>query len=447
MRFFAIFSLVIFLACSSKIDVQKIERANEIETVFVDEILHAWYPRAIDAEHGGFISQFDYQWQPSGNQDKMIVTQARHVWTASKAAHLYPDDARYEKAARHGFLFFKDKMWDHEFGGFYQYRAQNGGEPDDARLNYKTSYGNAFGLYAASAYYELTHDPEALHFAQQIFSWFEEHAHDSQYGGYFQNFNRQNEILSTSHNSGFTAGTSKDQNTSIHVLEALTELYKVWPDPLVRERLLEMLLIIRDKITRDFGSLRLFLERDWTPISLQDSSEAYIRDNIYRDHVSSGHDVETAFLMLEASHALGLKNDDRTLTVAKTMVDHALAQVWDEEFGGIFDVSFYFKGENHATVMNEHKSWWAQMEALNAFLMMSLIYPEESLYFERFTQQWNFINTYIIDHEHGGVYSYSIERDDRSKTGSKANPWKGPYHTSRALMNCVKMLRDGELPF
>ena len=108
-------------------------------------------------------------------------------------------------------------------------------------------------------------------------------------------------------------------------MEALTELYKVWPDELVRERLQQMLEVIRDTIVTEKGSLTLFLERDWTPISHQDSSETYIRENSYRDHISSGHDVETAFLMLEASHALGLKDDQRTHDIAKKMVDHAIA--------------------------------------------------------------------------------------------------------------------------
>ncbi|MBN1560846.1 AGE family epimerase/isomerase [candidate division KSB1 bacterium] len=445
MKLLTILLVIILVACSPKIDPQRLALADEIERTFVEEILHAWYPRAIDLEYGGFLSQLDYRWQPGGNQDKMIVTQARHVWTASKAAQLYADDPRYRSAAASGFQFLREKMWDQEFGGFYQFRAQDGGEPDNPNLDYKTSYGNAFGLYAVSAYYHLTHDPAALEFAREIFAWFEQHAYDEEYGGYFQNFNRQNEIASASASSGFTAGRSKDQNTSIHVLEALTELYKVWPDPTVRDRLGELLEIIRDRITRDLGSLTLFLERDWTPISLQDSSESYIRQNIHRDHVSSGHDVETAFLLLEASHALGLENDERTLTVAKKMVDHALAQAWDEEYGGIFDVSFYFKGDKRATIMNEDKSWWAQVEALNAFLMMSLLYPDQPIYYERFTQQWTFIDTYVIDHTYGGVYSESIGHD--RKMGSKANVWKGPYHTSRALMNCVRMLREHEWRF
>ena len=68
----------------------------------------------------------------------------------------------------------------------------------------------------------------------------------------------------------------KDQNSSIHLLEALTELYQVWPDPLVKERLAELLYLVRDKITNSKGDLALFFQPDWTPVSFRDSSEAII---------------------------------------------------------------------------------------------------------------------------------------------------------------------------
>ena len=53
----------------------------------------------------------------------------------------------------------------------------------------------------------------------------------------------------------------KDQNSSIHILEALTELYHVWPEPLVRLRLQEMLSLIRDKMVSKKGYLILFFNR------------------------------------------------------------------------------------------------------------------------------------------------------------------------------------------
>jgi hypothetical protein len=50
--------------------------------------------------------------------------------------------------------------------------------------------------------------------------------------------------------------------------------------------------------------------------------------------VSFGHDYETAFLMLEASHILNIADDYETLKTAKKMVDHALDNGWDEKDGG-----------------------------------------------------------------------------------------------------------------
>jgi mannobiose 2-epimerase len=121
----------------------------------------------------------------------------------------------------------------------------------------------------------------------------------------------------------------KDQNSSIHLLEAFTELYQVWRDPLVAERLKEMLFLIRDTIVDDKGSLILFLHPDWTPVSFRDSSEEVILKHRNLDHVSFGHDVETAFLLLEASHVAGIDNDTATLRIAKKMVDHSIRNGWD----------------------------------------------------------------------------------------------------------------------
>jgi mannobiose 2-epimerase len=118
----------------------------------------------------------------------------------------------------------------------------------------------------------------------------------------------------------------KDQNSSIHLLEAFTELYSIWPDVLVRKRLEEMLELVRDTITSPQGYLVLFLHPDWKPVSFRDSAEAIILKHRNLDHVSFGHDVETAFLMLEASHTLGIHNDTKTLTVANTHGRSCLAE-------------------------------------------------------------------------------------------------------------------------
>ena len=43
----------------------------------LENLLHTWYPRIIDTIHGGYWTNFEYDWTLSTNQDKMLVTQAR----------------------------------------------------------------------------------------------------------------------------------------------------------------------------------------------------------------------------------------------------------------------------------------------------------------------------------------------------------------------------------
>src|SRR5690606_28978301 len=105
---------------------------------------------------------------------------------------------------------------------------------------------------------------------------------DPVYGGYFNYTERDGTPL----REGFEGTPPKDQNSSIHLLEAFTELYRVWPDPVLRDRLEELLVLIRDTLRVDPGHLTLFASADWTPVSYRDASEAVREANHYFDHVS-----------------------------------------------------------------------------------------------------------------------------------------------------------------
>src|SRR3712207_5570210 len=69
---------------------ERIKIAAEMENSLQKELLSKWYPQAIDTAWGGFLSAFTYDFKPTGPQDKMIVSQARHTWTNAKASLLYP---------------------------------------------------------------------------------------------------------------------------------------------------------------------------------------------------------------------------------------------------------------------------------------------------------------------------------------------------------------------
>jgi len=421
---------------------ERLQIAAVMDNSIKTELLNKWYPQSVDSLYGGFISTYTFDFKPTGPQDKFIVTQARHTWSTAKAAELYPDQKYYLACSKNGFHFLRDVMWDKTYGGFYNLVTREGKDKSNPRSP-KEAYGNAFAIYALSAYYKASKDKAALRLAKKAFLWLEKNSHDAVHKGYYQHLKRDGakiirdaSILSTS-DLGY-----KDQNSSIHLLEAFTELYAVWPDKLVRERLQEMLYLIRDKITNNKGSLTLYFTPDWTPISFSDSSEAVILKHKNLDHLSFGHDVETAYLMLEASHALGLKNDSTTLLAGKKMVDHALQNGWDKSIGGFYNEGYYFKNEDSVTIIFDSKNWWAQAEGINTLLLMADHFPNDPMhYYEKFKQEWNYIQTYLIDHVNGDWYEEGLDKEPQRKTALKGHIWKGTYHNFRALANCVKRLK------
>lgn len=417
--------------------------ALEMKESLDNKLIYPWYPRAVDSIYGGFLSDFDAEWKPTRSDQKLVVSQARHIWATSTYGRIFATDT-FKDIAKHGFKFLTRTMWDTVYGGFYMLLDKEGNALDDAYCSEKRSYGNAFAIYALSSYYLYTADPLALEWAQKTFRWLDKHARDSSTLGYYDMITEKGEWLyKTDYQSktyDMIRAQWKDHNSSIHILEAYTQLYQAWPNDTLRSRLEEMLHIVRDLIVSEEGYLHLYSYPDWSPVSYRDSSETIRKSHHYYDHISFGHDVETAFLMLEASHVLGIENDTVTNRVAKKLIDHSLANGWDEEYGGMYYAGYYSKSADTIAITDSSKDWWVQAEALNTLLLMSQLYPKEKLYRQKFDQTWSYITKYIIDHKNKGWYHKGLDRTAEAEAWPKASIWKVNYHNSRALMNCIKML-------
>jgi mannobiose 2-epimerase len=410
--------------------------ADEVEASLREELFAAWYPRVVDTEFGGYLTQWNADWEQLDDQAKMIVTQARHTWTTAKAAEFFPADTAYLEMSAHGFRFLRDKMWDTEYGGFFWTVSRDGAPLFEGSGPDKRAYGHAFGIYGVAAYYAASGDEDALQLAQQAFQWLDEHAHDPEYGGYFQNLQRDGTPIPPEE----VGIPPKDQNSSIHILEAFTELYHVWPDSLLVARLNEMLEIIRDTLAGEKAYLTLFSHADWRPYLSVDSRGTPVRGGPM-DHVSFGQDVETAFLMLEAAEALGL-DVSATLERGKAMVDHSLRWGWDDEVGGFYDGGEYNDDETAVSITMTGKNWWTQAEGLNSLLLFGDLYPDDPYeYHEKFLLQWSYIDANLIDHQRGGWYTGGLDKEPEAVEHNKGGIWKSAYHDGRALMNVVRRLR------
>jgi mannobiose 2-epimerase len=419
--------------------------ADILEKSLYNDIIDLWYPRIIDLEHGGYLTNYSYNWEQLPNQDKYLVYQARHIWTLSMLYKNYPDKREFLDYAGHGFKFLISKMWDEEEGGYYLAVDQNG-IPLEKNIHEKRIYGQAFAIYGLAEYYSVSKETTALEWAKKSFNWIEENAHDPVNGGYFEFLHRDgspvlgSDNYQTELNDRVVIGL-KDYNSSIHILEALTSLYHVWPNELVKERLEEMFHVVRDIMVTDPGYLLLYFTADWTPVTGNTLDEIAGEELWFASHVTFGHDIETSYLLFEAAEALG-NHDDRTIKVIKQLTDHTLMKGWDEQNGGIFDKGKYMKPDS-MVIIDDKKAWWGEIEAFNSMLLLHSLYPDDKMdYYGYFLKQWDFLNTYQIDHEYGGWYNGSLDTNPKSKKANKAHPWKTTYHNSRGMVNCINILRD-----
>lgn len=403
--------------------------ADEMELTLRRDVLSVWFPRTIDKQNGGFYSNFTRDWQRTGSEGKFSVFQGRMTWLAAQIVMKRPDlKSQFLPIVSHGVDYLAKVLWDKEGGGFF-WGLDDKGQITQRYTDGKHLYGISFGLYGAAAAYQATRDPRALKLAQRAFLWMDKNAHDAKNGGYFEWLTRDGKVVQANPGTGrvetiplagFPLGY-KSMNTHIHLLESFSQLYEVWPDQTLQRRLVELLWIVRDKICVEPGAMNLYFTVDWHPIP---------------DHDSYGHDVETAYLMLETAQVLGRAYQPKTERMAKMLVDHALAYGWDESYGG-----FYRDGTTMGRPEDLRKEWWVQFEGLNALLLMHEKYGSSTdVYFKAFQRQWQFIRDHQVDHEFGGLYD-TVERDGTATDKIKARIWKEAYHDGRALLNVTARLQ------
>jgi mannobiose 2-epimerase len=402
--------------------------AEEVHGHFDANVLHVWFPRCVDEERGGFRSNFSREWKADAKQDRFLVFQARMTWLTSQVAMRRPElREEYRRYARHGVAML-ERMWDAEQGGLY-WGLDEAGKIDPKLGTQKHVYAIAFGIYALAAAYEATGDQGAIDLAMKTFAWLDEHAHDKVNGGYHEALQRDGtpivpaDLSRTLENRSFGPNVSlgyKSMNSHIHLLEALSGLYHAKKEEHVRQRLEEVFLIVRDRIAVEPGCLNLFFTPDW---------------RVVPDHDSFGHDIETTYLLLEASEVLGREDEAKTLVVARRLLDHALDWGFDAKNGGFYDKGSAFE-KAHAT----EKVWWTQAEGLNALLLMHERFGAETdRYWKAWNLTWRFVNEHVADKEFGGWYA-TTDESGKVISASKANDWKAGYHDGRALMNMEERL-------
>lgn len=396
----------------SQDDFEKRQLAVEIEQDLKDNILPFWLRYVPDTINGGFYGEVSSKGNGNLLCPKSAILGARILWTFSSAYRLYGVD-EYKQLADRIQQYYLHQFVDKRFGGVFWTISPDGGIHDAT----KQTYATAFGIYALSEHFRATGSTESLMAAQSLFRTLEEKVHDHAKGGYREVFSRDYTEANIKGIDG-RLGPSKTMNTHIHLLEAYTNLYKVWPDPSVKDCLSELISILETHLyDSKTGHLILFCDDDWQNLEPVDSY---------------GHDIETSWLLTEAAEALG---DEAILSrvrkQALQMTDAALASGMRSDGVMIYEKS--------AHGVNERQAWWVQAEAVVGCLNAWQISGQRK-YYDQVVKTWNYIKTHFVDPKDGEWWRNLDAHGNPNPREPKVSMWNCPYHNSRMAFEAVRRL-------
>jgi mannobiose 2-epimerase len=391
------------------IDKKKFQK--ELKDEVTNNILPFWREQAVDPVNGGFYGALTNDLQILNDVPRSAILCARILWTFSAAYRILGGKENL-KMARHAFDYLTGVFWDPEYGGLY-FNVNLKGQPIYDR---KHHYAQAFGMYGLSEYYRATQDPQSLKLAQSLFELMEKHAFEPAHGGYIEASSRKWEPLSDMRLSEIDMDCRKSMNTNLHILEAYTNLLRVWDDPRLKSQHKALIETFRAHlIDPETFHVKLFFDDPWNSLS-----------EIY----SFGHDIEGSWLLWEAAEIQGdsgLKETVRGTAVgmAETVYREALEK----------DGSIVCEGSPHGLV-DPNKSWWAQAEAMVGFYNAYQLAGREE-FAEASHRLWEYIRAHFIDRDHGEWFKQLFRDGKPDLSHYKIGPWDCPYHSSRA---CFEMM-------
>lgn len=388
-----------------------LELKQQLKDELANNILPFWMEKMKDDAHGGFYGQINGKNQLIPEADKGGILNARILWTFSAAYHEAKNPIYLEMADR-AKEYILNNFFDPEFGGTY-WTVSFDGKPVNLK---KQIYSQAFFMYAFSEHYRASGDSASLQTAIELFRIIEKHSFDAKLNGYFEAYSREWKLLEDLRLSERDVNEKKTMNTHLHILEAYTNLYRVWKDDELARQLRNMILIFTEKIVnRSTRHLDLFFDENW-------NSKAQV--------VSYGHDIEASWMIDEAASVLG----DPVLLSDVQKICIGIARAACE--GLQPDGSLIYEQDSSRGHTDKDRHWWVQAEAVVGFINgFELTGNKEWL--DKALKCWKYISENLVDRT-GKEWFWSVSDNGiANRKDDKAGFWKCPYHNSRMCLEVM----------
>ena len=281
----------------------------------------------------------------------------------------------------------------------------------------KQTYAIGFAIYGLSEYARATGDATALERAIALYRDIESHAFDKVNNGYTEALTQEWQPIDDMRLSNKDENGAKTMNTHLHVLEPYTNLYRVWPDEGLRKQLQNLIDIFLDKIWNPHTyHLDLFFDEQWGG-----------KRNVY----SYGHDIEAVWLLHEAALVLG----NKTVLDRVESVLPKIAKAAGEGLQPDGSLIHEHRADNGRT--DGERQWWVMCECIIGHIDLYQYFGDRRA-LDIALRCWDYSKQQLIDHERGEWFwgrneDGSINRDD-----DKAGFWKCPYHNSRLCLELME---------
>jgi mannobiose 2-epimerase len=384
---------------------------RQLQEELTGNILPFWMTHSVDRINGGFYGALTNNLEIHNEVPRSAILCARILWTYATAFRKL-GDKDYLDMATWAYEALRGVFLDPQFGGVY-WTVDAAGKPV---MDRKHHYAQAFAIYGLSEYYRATKQPDSLALAQSLFHLLEMHAYDPLNGGYIEGSSRSWEALADMRLSDRDLNCRKSLNTMLHILEAYTNLLRVWGDARLKEQHRALIEDFQKHIIDpSTGHFKLFFDDQWNSLS---------------PNMSFGHDIEASWLLLEAAEVQGYPALVDQVRASALQIATAVYQDGLDKDGSLP----YETGPQG--LLDSDRSWWVQAEAVLGFYNAYQISGQR-----RFSQAawrvWNYIQDNMVDRVNGDWIKKLHQDGTLDDSSFKVGPWECPYHHSRA---CFEML-------
>jgi N-acylglucosamine 2-epimerase len=373
----------------------------------LEDTIPFWFPRSLDAEHGGYLLMRDADGSLI-DDDKAVWVQGRAAWMLSTLYNTIENRQEWLDGAKQGIDFLQQHCFDEDGRMFFH--VTRDGRPIRKRRYF---FSETFATIAMAAYAKATDDHVMAYNARELF-------------GKCIRYASEPGLLPPKYTDTRPA---KGIGVPMIMINTAQQVRETIGD----ERCDEWISKWIAEIERDF------VKDDIRCVMEQVAPDGSIIDHIDGRTLNPGHAIEGAWFIL---HEARYRNSDAHLVnLGCRMLDYMWERGWDKEYGGIL----YYRDVYNKPVQEywqDMKFWWPHNEVIIATLLAYVMTGDQK-YLEWHGQ----VRTWAYDHFHDKVngewYGY-LHRDGSIAQTAKGNLFKGPFHLPRQEWYCYQLLKNVE---